>query len=108
MQRSRISLFIVVVLLVLLALPAIARADETTGSTSGETMAVTGEPTPDGWTWDEAPPAPELLPDGWTWDEAGPEPEPLPDGWTWDEAAPAEPVSDAETPDEAASPSALP
>lgn len=95
MQRSRITLFILVALLVMLALPAIARADETTDSPSSESVAVTSEPAPDGWTWDEAAPASE--------------PEPLPDGWTWDEAAPApEPVYDAETPDEAAAPSALP
>jgi hypothetical protein len=44
MKRSRIILFVLVVLLVVLIVPAFAGAD--------------------GWTWDEAAP----IADGWTWD----------------------------------------
>jgi hypothetical protein len=50
MKRSRVILFVLVVLLVVLALPAFARADAA----------------PNGWTWDEATAAPIV--DGWTWD----------------------------------------
>jgi hypothetical protein len=49
MKRSRIIFFVLVVLLVVLAFPAFARADV---------------PAPTGWTWDETPP----IADGWTWD----------------------------------------
>jgi hypothetical protein len=83
MQRSRIILFVLAVMLVLLAFPAIAGADETPDSTSGGGVTAT-EPAPDGWTWDE------VAPDGWTWDEVAP------DGWTWDEASVPESVSDEE------------
>jgi len=48
MKRSRIIVFVVVVLLLVLVFPAFARSDD--GA-------------PDGWTWDEAP-----IADGWTWD----------------------------------------
>ena len=72
MQRSRIIIFVVVVLLVMLALPAIARADKTAKYAPTESIVTTTkpapDPVPDGWTWDEAKPA--SLPDGWTWDEA--------------------------------------
>jgi hypothetical protein len=61
MQRSQIVVLLgLICLVVALALPALARADET----------------PDGWTWDEA---------GWTWDEPSAPSDPAPDGWTWDE-----------------------
>jgi hypothetical protein len=59
MKRSRIILFALVVLLVVLSLPAVARADDPVPSS---------ESTPDGWTWDAAP-SPAPAPDGWTWDE---------------------------------------
>ena len=49
MKRSRIIFFVLVVLLLVLVLPAFARADD---------------PAPDGWTWDERPP----ITDGWTWE----------------------------------------
>jgi hypothetical protein len=70
MQRSRIILFVLAVLLVVLAFPGIAGADEAPDVTpSGEVTAT--EPVPDGWTWDEAAaPAEAIVPDGWTWDEA--------------------------------------
>jgi hypothetical protein len=54
MKRLCIVLSLVL-LLVVLALPAVARADDPA-------------PTPDGWTWDEST-APSVTPDGWTWDE---------------------------------------
>jgi hypothetical protein len=94
------TLLSLVVLFAVLAMPAVARADDP--------PVASGEPaqqlTPDGWTWDEAAPveptsadpAPaDPAPDGWTWDEASPvgptsaDPapaDPAPDGWTWDEA----------------------
>lgn len=43
-----------VLLLIVLALPALARADSAT---------------PDGWTWDQSG-ASSMTLDGWTWDEA--------------------------------------
>jgi hypothetical protein len=43
-----------VLLLIVLALPAMARADDPTA--------------PDGWTWDGSS-VPSMTPDGWTWDE---------------------------------------
>ena len=53
MKRSRIVLLLsLIVLVVVLALPAFARADSGTS----------------GWTWDE-PAATQPAPDGWTWDE---------------------------------------
>jgi hypothetical protein len=73
MKRARIIVFLTfVVLLVAFALPAVARADEST----------------DGWTWDESVATQtDPAPDGWTWDDAAatPSPDPAPDGWTWDE-----------------------
>jgi hypothetical protein len=87
MQRSRIILFVLAVMLVMLAFPAIAGAEETPDSTSGGGVTAT-EPAPDGWTWDEvAPPA-----------------EPVPDGWTWDEASAPDSVSDEEAPSSPESP----
>ena len=78
MQRSPVILFVLAVLLVVLAFPAVAGADETPEVTpSGEVTAT--EPAPDGWTWDEvALPAEPVVPDGWTWDEA-PASEPVSD-----------------------------
>ena len=77
MYRSRVFLLSLILLSALLALPAIARAEEA----------------PDGWTWDETvivavEPASEAgpAPDGWTWDETAPPADLTPDGWTWDEA----------------------
>jgi hypothetical protein len=67
-----------VLLVALLAMPAIARADDAPPPTEQSQPA---EPAPEGWTWDEAGPA--ATPDGWTWDEAGTPA--VPDGWTWDE-----------------------
>jgi hypothetical protein len=43
-----------IALLCVLALPAIARADDNAA--------------PEGWTWDES--GATVTPDGWTWDEA--------------------------------------
>jgi hypothetical protein len=76
MKRSQIVVLIsLVCLFAVLALPAVARADET----------------PDGWTWDETAATSDPAPDGWTWDESAEQSAPVPDGWTWDEAAaPAE------------------
>ncbi len=70
MKRSQIALLSLVLLLVVLTLPALARADDV----------------PDGWTWDEPTLSVEPAPDGWTWDESAVSVEPAPDGWTWDEA----------------------
>jgi hypothetical protein len=44
-----------ILVLVVLALPAVARAADPAT-------------TPDGWTWDEST-ATSVTPDGWTWDE---------------------------------------
>ena len=77
MKRTRIIFLLGLVVLVLaLALPAVARADEST----------------DGWTWDgSVATSTDPAPDGWTWDEnAAPSPDPAPDGWTWDEASSAQ------------------
>ena len=54
MKRSQIALLSLVLLLVVLTLPALARANDV----------------PDGWTWDESAVSVEPAPDGWTWDEA--------------------------------------
>jgi hypothetical protein len=70
MKRSRIVIFSLVLLLVLLTLPAFAQADVA----------------PDGWTWDESPASVDPAPEGWTWDEAAVSVDPAPEGWTWDEA----------------------
>ena len=69
MKRSQIALLSLVLLLAVLTLPALARADDV----------------PDGWTWDETTLS-VAVPDGWTWDAATMSVEPAPDGWTWDEA----------------------
>lgn len=58
-----------ILVLVALALPAVARADDH------------APPAPAGWTWDEASAPPAA--DGWTWDETSASP--ATDGWTWDE-----------------------
>ena len=70
MKRSQIALLSLVLLLVVLTLPALARADDV----------------PDGWTWDESTVSTEPALDGWTWAESAVSVEPAPDGWTWDEA----------------------
>jgi hypothetical protein len=69
-----------VLLIAVLAMPAIARADDIPPPAEQSQPA---EPAPDGWTWDDtsAPPGP----DGWTWDEASAIARPAADGWTWDE-----------------------
>ena len=54
MKRLCAVLSLVLVLIVL-ALPAVARAADPGRA-------------PDGWTWDESS-APTMTPDGWTWDE---------------------------------------
>jgi hypothetical protein len=64
MTRMRIIFVLgLAVLALTLALPAVARADD---SSSSAPTALTAGPSPDGWTWDESA-APS--PDGWTWDE---------------------------------------
>jgi hypothetical protein len=50
------TVFSLILVLTVLALPAIARADDD------------GTPAPTGWTWDES--STPVAPDGWTWDEA--------------------------------------
>ena len=55
MKRLYAVLSLILVLTVL-ALPALARADDATA------------PAPTGWTWDES--GATQTPDGWTWDEA--------------------------------------
>jgi len=55
MKRLYAVLSLILVLTVL-ALPAIARADDS------------APPAPTGWTWDES--GGTQSPDGWTWDEA--------------------------------------
>ena len=107
MKRSHMIVLLGLCLVAVLALPALAHADETDGWTWDQPVAA--EPAPDGWTWDEAvagEPATEVpAPDGWTWDEAATEPAPAPDGWTWDEAAaPPGPAPDGWTGDESAAP----
>lgn len=85
MKRSHVVLSLVV-LLVALALPALARADgELPAPTAVESAAATPSAI-DGWTWDEAVSSPDPMPDGWTWDGAAAPVDSSPDGWTWDEA----------------------
>jgi hypothetical protein len=68
-----------IALLAVLAMPAIARADDVPPPPEQSQPA---ELAPDGWTWDES--SPLAAPDGWTWDETS---SPLTtEGWTWDEA----------------------
>ena len=73
---KRLYARIILILVVgLLALPAVARADEVPAP-AGEQTEIVAEPLP--------------VPDGWTWDEGvAPDPQPEPaaelDGWTWDE-----------------------
>jgi hypothetical protein len=54
MKRVCIVLTLIA-LLVVLAVPAAARASHST--------------VPEGWTWDKAAASVMLYPDGWTWDE---------------------------------------
>jgi hypothetical protein len=56
-----------IVLLTLLALPAVARADDPAPAAE-QSQTVSSDPTPAGWTWDEAA-DPGASPAGWTWDE---------------------------------------
>jgi hypothetical protein len=55
-----------VLLIAVLAMPAIARADDI--PPPGE-QSQPAEPAPDGWTWDEASATAPAAADGWTWDE---------------------------------------
>lgn len=72
MKRSQIIVLLgLVCLFVVLALPALARADAAR----------------EGWTWDESAATAEPAPDGWTWDESAAPADPDPDGWTWDESS---------------------
>jgi hypothetical protein len=84
MKRSQIALLSLVLLLAVLTLPALARADDVPDGWTGDEPALSVA-VPDGWTWDEATLS-GSVPDGWTWDEATMNVEPAPDGWTWDEA----------------------
>jgi hypothetical protein len=70
------ALLSLIAVVALLAVPAVARADEQPPPTPAEQTAPAAEP--DGWTWDEQS---QPAPDGWTWDEGA-----ITDGWTWDEA----------------------
>ena len=63
MKRSFKILFGTAALVVALAAPGVARADEST----------------DGWTWTDN----SASVDGWSWD--GEDIAPAPDGWTWTE-----------------------
>ena len=89
MKRSQITVLLgLVCLFVVLALPALARADATDGFTWDESAA-TAEPAPEGATSDEsAATAEQPAPDGWTWDEAAAPADPAPDGGTSDESPP--------------------
>jgi hypothetical protein len=60
-----LSLFL---LLSVLALPAVARADDPPAAPAEQTQPA--DPVTDGWTWDERAPGSAFSPDGWTWDEA--------------------------------------
>jgi hypothetical protein len=88
MNRSRIVLVSVVLLLAGLASPGLARADIAPDGWTWDEAAVTVAATPDGWTWDEAASGEDATADGWTWDEqlVMPTGDADPDGWTWDEA----------------------
>ena len=57
MKRSRIVLLSLIVLVIVLALPAFARADGGTNGCTWDESAAT-QPAPDGWTWDEEVAAP--------------------------------------------------
>lgn len=54
-----------VLVFVVLAMPAIARADDAAPPAAEQTQPA--DPAPDGWTWDEN--SPPVAPEGWTWDE---------------------------------------
>jgi hypothetical protein len=56
-----------IALLAVLALPAVARADDPAPAAE-QSQPAASNPSPDGWTWDEAA-DPSASPDGWTWDE---------------------------------------
>ena len=68
MKRSRIFLLVLMVVLMTLALPAIARAD----GSADDAAAVTTQVTAGGFTWDESVTATDPAPDGFTWDQAAP------------------------------------
>jgi hypothetical protein len=74
--RSFKFLFAIAALVVALAAPGVARADDSSdGWTWTENSASV-----DGWSWnEESAPAPA----GWSWD--GEDRAPAPDGWTWTE-----------------------
>jgi hypothetical protein len=103
MKRSQIIVLLgLVCLAVVLALPALARADAATDGWTWDESAATAEPAPDGWTWDESAAPADPAAEGATSDESAATAEPAPDGWTWDEsAAPADPAADGGTGDEA-------
>ena len=87
MKRSQIIVLLGLVCLFVLALPALARADD--GATDGWTWdesAATAEPAPDGWTWDESAAPADPAADGGTSAESAATADPAPDGWTWDES----------------------
>jgi hypothetical protein len=56
-----------ILLLAVLAMPAIARADDEVPPPPEQSQPVEAAPAPDGWTWDES--SAPAAPDGWTWDE---------------------------------------
>lgn len=86
MKRSQIALLSLVLLLVVLTLPALARADDVPAGWTWDEPTLSVESASDGWTWDESAVSVEPAPDGWTWDEPAVSVEPALDGWTWDEA----------------------
>jgi len=55
MKHRLCTVLSLILVLAVLALPAVARA------------AGDAAPAPSGWTWDEL--SARILPDGWTWDE---------------------------------------
>ena len=65
MKRLYIVLSLILLILAL-AVPAVARADDAAPTPAEQTQPA--DVTPDGWTWDESS-APAAV-DGWTWDEA--------------------------------------
>jgi hypothetical protein len=73
------TLLSLIALLTVLALPAIARADDAPPPPE-QSQPVT-DPSTDGWTWDEAAPAdPAASADPAPANQGG-----TTDGWTWDE-----------------------
>jgi hypothetical protein len=67
MKRLYVLLSLII-LLSLLALPAVARADDLPGASAEQTQPA--DPVTDGWTWDETAPGSAFSTDGWTWDES--------------------------------------